>query len=81
MNTLERIAQICDEFKAGKFALEEFQSRLHTMSIEDDERQFLNPILQEVDNKIENILYCSFEKNFYEYGCEVADFLSMRVKK
>ena len=75
MKTLEMITNICNDFKERKFDLEEFQSRLQTLMIEDELKQHLKDVLHDADNRLEEIRFCSLEPNFYQYGVEVADSL------
>lgn len=80
MKALEFITNICDDFKERKFDLEEFQSRLQTLSVEDEIKQYLKDILNDADNRLEEIRFCSLESNFYQYGVEVADSLLEKIK-
>lgn len=79
MRTLEQIIEICKRFKDRKYDIEEFQSRLQTLIIEDDLKQYLNNVLHDANNKLEEIRFCSLEENFYKYGVEVADFLIEKI--
>lgn len=79
MKDLDRIIEICKNFKEKKFDLLEFQSRLQTLIIEDEFKQYLSNLLYDVDNRLEEIRFCSLEENFYKYGVEVADSLMEKV--
>lgn len=79
MGTFEQIIKICKNFKEKKFDLIEFQHRLQTVLIEDEVKQYLNSVLHDVDNRLEEIRFCSLEENFYKHGVEVADFLVRKV--
>lgn len=79
MRTIEQIKKICNDFKGEKFDIEEFQSRLQTLLIDEEVKQCLNSILHDVDNRLEEIRFCSLEENFYKYGVEVADSLMDKV--
>ena len=79
MGTFEQIIKICKDFKEKKFDLIEFQSRLQTVLIADEIKQYLNSVLHDADNRLEEIRFCSLEENFYKYGVEVADSLMEKV--
>ncbi len=74
MNSIKCIKEICKKFKLGIYTIEEFQGRLQTVVIEDEYTQ-LRRILNDVDNELETILYCQFEKDYYKCGCKVADYI------
>lgn len=80
MKTLEMITNICNDFKERKFDIEEFQSRLQTLMIEDELKQHLENVLRDADNRLEEIRFCSLESNFYQYGVDVADALLEKIK-
>ncbi len=80
MKTLELIIKICKDFKDRKYELEEFQSRLQTLLVEDEVKQYLIDVLRDVDNRLEEIRFCRLEANFYQYGVEVADSLMEKVR-
>jgi len=80
MKTLDQIIEICKKFKDKKYDIEEFQSRLQTLIVEDELKQYLNNVLLDVDNRLEEIRFCSLEENFYKYGVEVADFLMEKIR-
>lgn len=75
MGTVENIINICNEFKQKKIDIEEFQSRLKTLMIEDTIKYSLDKVLYDIDNRLEEIRFCSLESNYYLYGIEVADSL------
>lgn len=80
METLKLLTNICNGFKQKKFNLEEFQSRLRTLAIEDDIKLYLEKALNDADSRLEEIRFCSLESNFYSYGAEVADSLLEKVE-
>lgn len=80
MKTLEQIIKICIDFKERKYDLKEFQSRLQTLLVEDELKQYLMDVLRDVDNRLEEIRFCSLETNFYQHGVKVADSLMEKVK-
>jgi hypothetical protein len=76
---LGKIIKICSDFKEKKFNIEEFQSRLHTLKIEEG-FEYLSKLLYDVDNQMEEIRFCKAEINFYKYGVEIADALIKKMK-
>lgn len=80
MRTIDKIIEICENFKNKKYNIEEFQSRLQTLMIEDNLKQYLNKVLYDTDNKLEEIRFCSLEENIYKYGAEVANSLIEEIK-
>ena len=80
MGTVESIIELCNEFKRGEYDLEEYQSRLRTIVIEDKNKRKIERILRDVDNKLEEIRFCYLEANYYSYGIDVADYLMESVK-
>ncbi len=76
----EKITKIIIDFKNKKFNIEEFQSRLHTLKL-DDGYEDIAKILYEVDNQLEDIIYCKSAEYFYKYGVEVADSLVQKIEE
>lgn len=81
MKTLENIKKICNDFENKRYDLVELQSRLKTLSVADELKAPLEKFLSEVDNKLEDIRFCSLESNYYEYGLEVLGLLREKVKE
>lgn len=80
MKTLEMITNICNDFTERKLDVEEFQSRLQTLMIEDELKRHLKNVLRDADNRLEEIRFCSLESHFYQYGVEVANSLLEKIK-
>ncbi len=80
MEDLIMLENVCNEFIERKYDLEEFQSRLKTLIVEDSLKNKLGKILTDADNKLEEIRFSSLESNFYPYGAEVAKFLLERIR-
>lgn len=81
MKSLELIENICFDYKNEMYTIEEFQQRLRTIMIEDEFSSNLLSFLNDIDNKLEEIRFCSLEINHYKYGVEVANLLIEKVKK
>lgn len=80
MGTIESITKICNDFKQRRFGIEEFQSRLQTLVIQKTIKPDLEKVLYHIDNRLEEIRFCSLQSNYYLYGIEVADSLLEYVK-
>ncbi len=80
METLFMIENICIDFIERKFDIEEFQSRINTLVVEDSLKNSLGKVLSDADNRLEEILFCSLETNFYSYGVAVAKNLLEKMK-
>lgn len=80
MKVAALITEICKDFINKKINLEDFQRKLSLVIIEDDAEKYLQEVLYTVDNKLEEIRFCSLELNYYSYGVEVAKNLLEEVK-
>lgn len=81
MNTLENMELICKRYINKEFGIEEFQSRLETLVISDDQKVKLETARFDSVNRLEEIRFCSLEENFYKYGLEVATSLIEMIRK
>lgn len=81
MNAMTLVIEICQDFINKKINLEDFQRKLNLLIIEDETDIALQKVLHSVDNKIEEILFCSLETNYYAYGLNVAKELMEELKK
>ena len=79
MEITESIIKLCCDFKDRKIDIEELQSRLQTLRIDECSKEIYQ-VLHEVDNELEDIKYCKLKENFYQYGVKVADSLIERIK-
>jgi len=81
MNEIENLINICNRFLDRKYDLYEFQSRLETFAISDNQCYQLAKTIDESINQLEEIAFTSKEENFYKYGVSVANKLIYEVKK
>ncbi|MBI4734137.1 MAG: hypothetical protein HY779_04915 [Rubrobacteridae bacterium] len=81
MNTLESMHKICESFKNKQYSIQDFQSRLETILITDEYKPYLDKLVRDAVNRLEEIIYTSAEDNLYKYGVEVAENLIKETEK
>ena len=75
MRELDNLLNICNQYKQGKFDIEEFQSRISTAFIHENlSKEFLE-FLVDFDNELERIIFCSAPILREEQGYIIADKL------
>lgn len=78
---MDNVKKICNDFILGRYSIREFQSRLHTVLINDNYCTQYNKILEKVDNEIESIIYCDLEENQYKHTRDVAYYILREIEK
>jgi len=81
MNTLDNLLKICNRFINQEFSVQEFQSRLETLTISDEYCHKLSKSINESVNRLEEIIFTASAENFYKYGVEVANKLIADIQK
>jgi len=81
MNTLESMRKICESFKNKQYSVQDFQSRLETLQITDEYKPYLDKLVSDAVNRLEEIIYTSAEDNLHKYGVEVAEKLILETEK
>jgi hypothetical protein len=75
MDNIDDLISICKLFIEKKYDIQEFQSRLETFVILDDQKYKLAKLINESVNNLEEIVYTSKEDHYYKYGAEIANKL------
>jgi hypothetical protein len=75
MGSLEKLIEICNQYKKGQFEIEEFQSRIVTALMPENISKQCVEELRRFDNDIEKIIYCQLPTSWRAMGEKVADRL------
>jgi hypothetical protein len=68
--TREKIENICNRFVNKKCNLEELQSRLRTVSIDEPDVNNWSQVLSKLDNELEEIIFSKLPENRYELAVD-----------
>ena len=77
----EKILLICDMFMEKKINILEFQSRFETIILLDGEKEEYERLIRLTINRLEEIIYCELESNYYLFGSEVVEVLTVIVNQ
>ena len=75
MDSLQKIIDLCNSSKSGKFGVEEFQSRIQTALLPDNISQDFLIKLHNLCNDLEEIIYFYPQSEHKERTIKVADNL------
>ena len=75
MKNLQKLIDICEAYKTGDFAVEEFQHRIETVYLPDECKHTLEIIQHNTCNCLEAIIYSYAEAEHKKYAEKVADDL------
>ncbi|MDR1102094.1 MAG: hypothetical protein LBL34_07090 [Clostridiales bacterium] len=80
MGSLEKLIEICNQYKKGQFEIEEFQSRIVTALTPENISKECVEELRRFDNDIEKIIYCQLPISWRSMGEKVADRLILALQ-
>lgn len=75
MENLQKLINICQAYKAGKFDVEEFQYKIETVYLPDECKHTLEITQHNTCNYLEEIIYSYARKEHKQYADKVADEL------
>ena len=75
MNSIEKLIEVCKDYKSGILGIKEFQKRHETILLPDELKNTLEKAQHNAFNKLEEIIFCYPEAEYKQYGDMVADDL------
>lgn len=77
MNT--KILTICNAFEEKQISIHEFQKRLETVLLVDKEACITDKDIKFGVDKLEEIIYCNLEKDYYQLGLNVCNYFREKI--
>ena len=75
MENLQKLIDICKEYKVGEFGVEEFQNRIEGVYLPDECKYTLEKTQHNMFNRLEKIFYFYPEAEHKKYAEKIADEL------
>jgi len=80
MDELQKMIDVCENYKKGLYDITEFQHRLETVYLPDEYKHTLEEDQHNAFNYLEEVYYCYGVEEHKQYADQVADDLIKKAK-